>query len=108
MARKTWQKIAVVGDRESVLGFRALGLEVCTPEGPDEIRKAIDRLAADCAVIYLSERMAQQVPETVNRYKQALTPAIIPIPDSQGSLGLGEAAVFERVEKAVGSNIFEE
>ena len=29
-------KIAVVGDRDSVLGFKALGLEVCPAQSADE------------------------------------------------------------------------
>ena len=62
-------KVAVVGDRESVLGFRALGLEVATPKTPDEARNAVDRLAREgSAVIFLTERLAEQIPETVERY----------------------------------------
>lgn len=100
-------RVAVIGDRESVLGFRALGLEVLTPKNPDEIRNEIDRLARlDAAVIYITERMAEQVPETIERYAQRMLPAIIPIPDRNGSLGLGKKAIYEWVEKAVGHNIF--
>lgn len=102
------RKIAVVGDRDSVLGFRALGLEVHTPESPEQIRSIVDSLARDgAAVIYITERMAQAIPETIARYNQALIPAIIPIPDSQGTLGIGMDAIYKRVEKAVGHNIFE-
>lgn len=99
-------KVAVVGDRESVLGFRALGLEVYTPENPEEARRVIDRLAKEeCAVIYLTERLAVQIKETVTRYDGELLPAIILIPDRDGSLGIGSRAIRERVEKAVGQNI---
>ena len=34
-------KIAVVGDRDSVLGFKALGLEVCPAQSADEAREII-------------------------------------------------------------------
>lgn len=99
-------KVAAVGDRESVLGFRALGLEVYTPESPDEARRVVDRLAKeDCAVIFLTERLAVQIRETVERYDGELLPAIILIPDRDGSLGIGSQAIRERVEKAVGHNI---
>ncbi len=100
------RKVAVIGDRESVLGFRALGLEVHTPETPDQIRNAIDKLAKEeAAVIYITERMAEQVPDTIRRYAEKILPAIIFIPDRQGSLGIGKEAIQKRVEKAVGHNI---
>ena len=44
-------KIAVVGDRDSVLGFKALGLEVCPAQSADEAREIIHRLAKEnCAI----------------------------------------------------------
>lgn len=100
-------KVAVVGDRESVLGFRALGLEVHTPTTADEARNAVDSLAREgAAVIYITEALAQLIPDTIARYDEALVPAIIPIPDRQGSRGWGKDAIYKRVEKAVGHNIF--
>ena len=45
-------KIAVVGDRDSVLGFKALGLEVCPAQSADEAREIIHRLAKEnCAIL---------------------------------------------------------
>ena len=34
-------RIAVIGDADSVLGFQALGLEVCPVNSADEARQAI-------------------------------------------------------------------
>lgn len=100
-------KVAVLGDRETVLGFRALGLTVYTPESPAEAEVLIDKLAREnTAVIFITENLAQQSATAINRYKSAIVPAIIPIPDREGSSGIGRAAIFERVEKAVGHNIF--
>ena len=38
-------KIAVIGDRDSVLGFRALGLEVHTAEDSTEARHLLRKAA---------------------------------------------------------------
>ena len=38
-------------------------------------------------------------------YKEALTPAIVLIPGKGGSLGLGETALHNAVERAVGADI---
>ncbi len=99
-------KIAVVGDKDSVLGFKALGLEVHPVEHVDQARKAVHTLAKEnCAIIYLTEQLAAQMQPEIARYKDALTPAIILIPGKEGSLGIGMANVKTAVERAVGADI---
>lgn len=99
-------KIAVMGDRDSVLGFRALGLEVFPCEDPIEARRTLHQLAhKDYAVIYITEQLSSQIPAEVERYKDDLTPAIILIPGKSGSLGLGASALQSAVERAVGADI---
>lgn len=99
-------KIAVLGDRDSVLGFRALGLEVCCAESTDRARKELHRLASDnYAVIYMTEQLAQSLSPEIAKYQDAVTPAIILIPGRNGSLGLGEKSLKDAVERAVGADI---
>ncbi len=100
-------KVAVLGDRGSVLAFRALGVDVFTPAEPREVRNTVERLAReDYAVIFMTEELAERAPETVDHYKSAAVPAIIMIPNSQGSRGIGMAEIAKNVEKAVGMDIF--
>ena len=40
-------KIAVLGDRDSVLGFKALGLDIVPTEGVEEGRQALHKLAKE-------------------------------------------------------------
>ena len=99
-------KIAVIGDSDSVLGFKALGLDVYPVESVDQAKRTIHRLAKEnYAVIYLTEQLAVHMDEVLNRYKDELTPAIILIPGKEGSLGIGMANVKKSVERAVGADI---
>ena len=99
-------KIAVMGDKDSVLGFKALGLEVCPVESPDHGREAHPRMAKEkYAIIYMTDQLAAQLPNEIARYKDALTPAIILVPGKEGSLGIGMANVKTAVERAVGADI---
>ncbi|MCF2595054.1 V-type ATP synthase subunit F [Pseudoflavonifractor phocaeensis] len=99
-------KIAVMGDMDSVLGFKALGLEVCPVTNPEEGREALHRMAKEnYAIIYMTEQLAAQLPAEIARYKDALTPAIILIPGKEGSLGIGMDNVKTAVERAVGADI---
>lgn len=98
--------IAVVGDWDSVMGFRALGLEACPASTPENVREEIKRLAKeDYAVIYLTETLAKAVPDVLERYKDELRPAIILIPGREGSLGIGKDNIQRAIERAVGADI---
>ena len=102
----TAYKIAVVGDWDSVMGFRALGLETCPASTPENAREEIKRLVhEDCAVIYLTETLAQALPDVLDKYKDALRPAIILIPGREGSLGIGKENIRRAIERAVGADI---
>ena len=100
-------KIAVLGDRESVMGFKALGLDVHTAESLDEAQIALHTMAksGEYAVIYMTEQFAAEMQAEVAQYKDQLIPAIILIPGKAGSLGIGMANVTLAVERAVGADI---
>ncbi len=99
-------RIAVIGDRESILGFKALGLDVFPAESVENAKKTLHRLAKEnYAVVYLTEQLAQYMSEELARYKDELTPAVILIPGKEGSLGIGMANVKKSVERAVGADI---
>ena len=99
-------RIAVIGGRDSVLGFRALGLETCIAETGEQAKAAIHRMAKESyAIIYLTEHLAAQIPAEIERRRGELTPAVILIPGWEGSLGIGTAGVHAAAEKAVGADI---
>ncbi len=99
-------KIAVLGDKDSVLGFKALGLDTFPVESVDEAKKTLHELArGNYAVVYLTEQLGVYMEAELARYKDELTPAIILIPGKEGSLGIGMANVKRAVERAVGADI---
>ena len=101
-----YKKIGVVGDKDSVLAFKAIGLDVFPVVEADEAKKTIDKLAMnDYAVIFVTEQVAQNIEETIERYNSKTLPAVILIPSNQGSLNIGIQRISDNVEKAVGVNI---
>ena len=101
-------KVAVLGDRESVMGFRALGLDVC-PAEPENAAAVFDAAMQQenqpYAIIYITEELIAPLKDRISAVKESMTPAIIPIPSKNGSLGLGMDALTSAVERAVGANI---
>lgn len=101
-------KIAVIGGSETVMGFKALGLDVFPVENRDEARVVLRNLTRDAegyAIIYIEEGIAEPIMAEINRFKDSPTPAIILIPGRDGPLGLGQSALQAAVERAVGINI---
>lgn len=102
-------KIAVLGGRDTVMGFKALGLDVFPAYGADEAKEIFRHLTRDSeeeyAIIYVEENLAQYLEHEIARYKDVPSPAIILIPGREGPLGLGQSALKAAVEKAVGIDI---
>lgn len=99
-------KIGVVGDKDSVLAFKALGIDVYPVSSVEEARKTVDTMAAKMyGVIFVTEQVAKDLDETIERYNREILPAIILIPSNQGTLNIGMKRISDNVEKAVGVNI---
>jgi len=101
-------KIAVIGGADTVLGFKALGLECCEAANAEEARAALRKLTeveGQYAIIYMEEGLAAALPSEIDRFKENPVPAIIVIPGRDGSMGMGLSALNAAVEKAVGTNI---
>ncbi|NLV86667.1 MAG: V-type ATP synthase subunit F [Clostridiales bacterium] len=101
-------KIAVIGGRETVMGFKALGL-VAFPvsDGEEALAtfKKLTKVGSDYAVIYIEEGLSIALSAEIDKFKNSISPTIILIPGREGSLGLGQSALKSAVERAVGSDI---
>ena len=103
-------KIAVIGGPDTVIGFKALGLDTFPVREADQARSVFKSLTKndgpdEYAIIYLEERLAESLQADIDRFKDSPSPAVILIPGKDGSLGLGQSALQAAVERAVGVNI---
>ena len=98
--------IAVIGDRASVYGFAAIGLDTHFVTEAAEAEKLLKRLSDEgCAVIYITEQLASQLEAELIKLGERTFPAIIPIPGVYGNTGMGMEAVRKNIIKAVGSEL---
>lgn len=99
-------RIAVLGDRDSIYGFAALGLDIFPVSDSETGARTLRSLAErDYAVIYITEALAKELEVELERYREAPLPAVIPIPGVRGNTGMGISMVKKSVEQAVGSDI---
>ena len=102
-------KIGVIGGRETVMGFKALGLDAFPVTDVAHAREVFGNLTRaeeqEYAIIYIEEGYAQALSAEIDKFKDSPTPAIILSPGRDGSLGLWQSALKAAVERAVGSDI---
>ena len=99
-------KIGVVGERDAVLLFKAVGLDVFFEDEGESANRTLHRLAREGYVtVFVTEKLFAACAETIEEFKGQAYPAIIPIPDQAGSRGVGEKMLRQNVEKAVGMDI---
>ncbi len=99
-------KIAVVGDRDSILGFKALGISIFPVQERDEAARKLRQMAQqEYAIIFITEPMLTELATLIQDLNREVFPAIIPIPNNRGSTGAAMERLRQLVEKAVGVDI---
>ena len=110
-------KIAIVGSRETILGFKALGVE---PVYANESKEAAEELFAlkneriesggesrnKYAIVFVMEDLMTDIsPDDYKKLTADPLPAFIPLPSHLGSTGYGLKKLKGIVERAVGMDI---
>lgn len=98
-------KIAVIGDKDSILAFKAVGADVYPIKNTFDASDTLKKLARTYSIIFITEEIAESIADIVARYKTRPYPAVIPIPGAQGSTGFGMKGISKDVEKALGTDI---
>jgi V/A-type H+-transporting ATPase subunit F len=99
-------KIGVIGDKDTILAFKSLGLDIFPVLDEKEADHTLAKLARDkYAVVFLTEQLAKGMKERLDLYRNQMIPAITLIPSNRGSLGIGIKDVKKSVEKAIGVDI---
>ena len=95
-----------MGDRDSIYGFAALGMEPFPITDPTEAAKQLHKMVdEDYAVIYMTEALGSKLTRELDRYREYDLPAIILIPGREGSLRIGRDNIQRAIERAVGADI---
>jgi V/A-type H+/Na+-transporting ATPase subunit F len=99
-------KVAVVGDKDSILGFKALGVATYPVTGSDEALRALHEIVREkVAVVCITEPVAETIQREIQELNKKLLPAVVLIPNNQGTLGLGMQQIKKNAEKAIGADI---
>jgi V/A-type H+-transporting ATPase subunit F len=98
--------VAVLGDRDSILCFKAVGVDVFPTADPIAASTIFGQLIRDgYAVIFVTEQLAADLDDQIQEVAYQPLPSVVLIPNSKGALGHGVRRIREVVRKAVGADI---
>ena len=97
------EKIRVIGEGESIAGFPALGLEVAPVQDTQAAQKVLEAWAADgFAVIFLTEKLAQEMGPELASWRLRYLPVVTVIPSARQAPWLGRQELRTAIRKATG------
>lgn len=100
-------KIAMMGDYESSIGFKAVGIDTHVPKGLEEAKDVFLTLVkGGYGIIFVTEDLASAMEEVIDKVNRETNCAVLVIPSVKGSRGLGVSKIRRSVERAVGIDIF--
>lgn len=119
MAKKESYKLAIIGTKDQILGFKALGVTAAQVQNFEQARDKVLELTNETvkgedgemrkkyAIIFIMEEYAMKLTkEDYAKLNKGALPAIVPIPGISGTTGFGVQRIKKMVEQAVGSDIF--
>ena len=101
--------MAAVGSYDSILPFKAIGLDVVviTDENRDSVAQIMNKFArAGCAALFVEESLYASHQSIIEEFNETTDMCVIPVPNQSGSMGVGLASIRKNVERAVGMDIF--
>lgn len=99
-------KIALIGDRDSLIGFQLLGVSIFKIVHKEEAEKTLYNLIKeDYKIIFVTEEIASQILNVIEELQKKPLISITIIPSIVKKENLGINLLRRNVEKAIGTDI---
>ena len=98
-------KIAIVGDGDSILVFKAAGVSTFPAEDEKKAREVLRKVAKDYQIIFLTENSARALTDFLKRFDESAYPVVLSIPTAAGSTNYGIEVLKSAMERALGVDI---
>jgi V/A-type H+-transporting ATPase subunit F len=101
--------VAFIGDADSVLGFRALGVEAVVPSGAeDAVRSFRNLVSGGASVIIVVEGCLDWLADEIEQTARLPVPAVVVLPGLGGTRGRGGETIRKQITRAVGVDLMAE
>jgi len=99
-------EIAMIGDKDSILGFKALGVEIFPVDNKDESAEVLQEVVKqEYKVAFITEQVAPNPEELANIIGNRTFPVVTLIPSNRGSSGIAIQRLKMLARRAAGAEI---
>ena len=99
-------KIALMGDRDTIIGFKLLGVSLFPITKKEEAAEILNKLIKqEYAVIFVTEEIACQIFEEIKKLQKTSFVSLTIIPSKLEKKYLGLKILRKNIEKAIGTDI---
>lgn len=98
-------KIAVIGSKDSVLVFKAVGCDVFGVDNENKTRVALNKAISRYKIILITDDYAKYVEDIISDTKTSAYPVVLVIPSGTKKSSYALDKINEDVERALGVNI---
>ena len=95
-------KMAIVGDGDSIMVFKAAGVAAFPASDEKKARETLRKIAKEYQIIFLTEELAKPLSEFLKRFDEEPYPVVLSIPSKNGSSGYGDELLKNAMERALG------
>ena len=99
-------KCAIVGDGDSIMVFKAAGVDAFPANDGKVAREILRKVAREYAIIFVTEELAAQLGDFLKRFDEEPYPVVLTIPSKNGSAGYGIEQIKAASERALGVDLF--
>ena len=98
-------KMAIVGNGDGIMVFKAAGVATFPAENEKKAREVLRKIAKEYQIIFLTEDLAKILSEFLKRFDEEPYPVVVSIPSGEGSEGYGMEVLKTAMERALGVDI---
>jgi V/A-type H+-transporting ATPase subunit F len=99
-------KIALMGDRDTIIGFKLLGVSLFPTTRKEEAVEILNKLVKEeYAAIFVTEEIACQIFEEIEKLQKTPFISLTIIPSKLEKKYLGLKILRKNIEKAIGTDI---
>lgn len=98
-------KMAIIGDGDSVLAFKAGGVDAYSVQNSEQARDILRKLAKSYQIIFITDDIAKQIDDLIKKYLTSPYPIVLSVPSKKGSNGYGMEGLKKSMDKALGVDI---
>jgi V/A-type H+/Na+-transporting ATPase subunit F len=98
-------KIAILGSKDMVMLFKAVGCDVFSPVGKDKIRASFSKLISNYKIILIQTNYAKLCEDLIEQTKTTAYPIVLVVPNKNEENTYALDKIVTDMERSIGAKI---